>query len=226
MLRATDHVEAKRYRAAPAFTLVELLVVIAIIALLIGLLLPGLRGARERARIVRAHADLRSCTQVLQMYSGDFDGALPPTRFSCSDGTAFPLPEELAAKGYLPRSSNADDRSVAFPDVFDESQATYRYRAPGPAWVNDSTYMESGSYLYVPDDAPSCRAETGAYVNDRRSSAVSYAVWSIGPRPDAAKLAEFANRLPLPRLLWLGDGERSGIITHFQDRDGRIYQSP
>jgi prepilin-type N-terminal cleavage/methylation domain-containing protein len=207
-----------------AFSLVELLVVIALVALLIGLLLPSLKSARQAACVVRAHADLRTCTQVLEVYQLDHAGALPPTRFSCSDGTAFPLPLELARKKYLPRSGD-DERAVHFPDVFGEGE-TYRYRAPGPAWVNETMYVADGSYLYVPDDAPICAAETGDYINVPRQSPVRYAVWSIGPEAGAAKLARYANRLPLPRWLWLGAGERSGVITHFQDHAGRLFQSP
>lgn len=207
-----------------AFTLIELLVVVAVIALLIGILLPSLQGARRTARIVRAHADLRSCVQALEVYQLNYRGDLPPTRFSCSSGAAFPLPLELAQKGYLPRRVD-DEKAVGFPDVFGRGE-TYRYRAPGPAWVNETTYIPRGSYMYIPDDAPICSAETGTYYNDPTEAPVRYAVWSVGPEPDVPKLAQFANRIPLPRLLWLGEGERSGIITHYQDRDGRVYKSP
>jgi prepilin-type N-terminal cleavage/methylation domain-containing protein/prepilin-type processing-associated H-X9-DG protein len=53
------------------FTLIELLVVIAIIAILMALLLPSLKGAREAARAGVCGSNIRSVIQAITMYADE-----------------------------------------------------------------------------------------------------------------------------------------------------------
>jgi prepilin-type N-terminal cleavage/methylation domain-containing protein/prepilin-type processing-associated H-X9-DG protein len=67
-----------RQRRCRAFTLVELLVVIGIIAVLIGVLLPVLAGARRAAETAQCLSNLRQVGQGFAMYSSESLGWVIP----------------------------------------------------------------------------------------------------------------------------------------------------
>lgn len=68
-----------------AFTLIELLVIVAIIAILVALLLPSLRDAKERAQRVVCAGNLRQLGIAAIAYAGSYDGHFPRDRWYNQD---------------------------------------------------------------------------------------------------------------------------------------------
>jgi prepilin-type N-terminal cleavage/methylation domain-containing protein/prepilin-type processing-associated H-X9-DG protein len=104
-------------RKRTAFTLVELLVVIGIIALLISILLPALSNARRAGNTVKCLSNLRQVSTALQMYAGDFKGAIP----WCRDDTNVNL--------------------TGIPDYWSDRLAPYVSRLNG-ATANDAAQQD------------------------------------------------------------------------------------
>ncbi len=67
-------------RKGKGFTLIELLVVISVIVLLIALLLPALRKARNQTRAVVCQANLKQWATTIALYTEDNEGNLPKGR--------------------------------------------------------------------------------------------------------------------------------------------------
>jgi hypothetical protein len=190
--------------------------------LLVSILLPSLAKARTLARAARAHAELRAITLAMALYRHENKQQTPPTRFSCSTRSAYDLPVELLP--YLLAGRKNGVTIVRMPDPFTPEEC-YKYRAVGPAIVNESTVIPNASSLWVPDGFPGAEADTGSYHGDPKTSPVRYAVYSLGPDPQSATF-DVPGRLPLPRKYWLRNASGAGVIVHYEDAQGLVHVSP
>jgi prepilin-type N-terminal cleavage/methylation domain-containing protein len=78
---------ARRRHAASAFTLIELLVVVAILALLLAILMPGLAGARARARQTVCATQLQQIGTAIYNYWTEWNGRVPYVETPMTNGT-------------------------------------------------------------------------------------------------------------------------------------------
>jgi len=125
-------------RVKRGFTLIELLVVIAVIAVLMGILLPSLRLAREKVRIIICGSNQRQLVVGLASYATDNDDKLPPS------------PVKLAAAN-VARANYHHPMELNF-------HYTNKWGPVNPA--QDQTYEYTGKYLgsYLPDvDVFNCK---------------------------------------------------------------------
>lgn len=79
-----------RPRRPGGFTLVELLVVIVILAILVGLLVPVIAGAVNRANDAQVKADVENLASALTRFQTEY-GDLPPSRILLSENGYYPI---------------------------------------------------------------------------------------------------------------------------------------
>lgn len=113
---------AHPHRRSHAFTLLELLTVVAVLAILSGIAIGGVRGARTRAELARARSDLAALVTALEEYKrvfgdypqlGEFTQApLVPTVTTTGPGLNTPQAKlfNCLTGVFGPRSFGAADR--------------------------------------------------------------------------------------------------------------------
>ena len=138
-------------RRRGAFTLIELLVVIAIIALLVSILLPSLRQAKEQAKNVICQTNEKGIYGGLSLYAEDWEGTIPRRAHGrMADGSYVVLTGSYDY--YLPWSTQL----CSFPESMLEGAPD----CPG-AWNSYDIWQAPRSYIDSTDmfHCPSANVE-------------------------------------------------------------------
>jgi prepilin-type N-terminal cleavage/methylation domain-containing protein len=143
------------------FTIVELLVVIFIIATLMGLLIPAVTIAKNRAKKVKAVSQLSQIEAGLKVYK-DVNGLYPEVDFTGDPGVAMTVSGAGNAPGLLFALKSVDRENFRDAELRDPYKNLVRYR---PAKV-------------LPYDATKPK---GTIDSDDPPGADSYQLWSAGP---------------------------------------------
>jgi len=216
-----------------SFSLVELLVVVSILALLMAILLPSLRKAREQAKLGTCASQLRQVGASIHAYAADERGHIPrgPTPTSPYDfegntiatnqvwigkgSTASPAqhPMQFNALGALLPTRGFDRRVLFCPADNNFNRAEEMPRIG----TDDSAY---GSYLYrqldhLPDGATGLLDQLGANrVSDQlvRVETLALDMNSLGP-------AAYGLRHTNHAAAWANILFRDGSVARQRNRD-------
>lgn len=118
-----------------AFTLIELLVVISIIAVLLAVILPALKVAKQQAQAIVCLANLRSLSTAWYTYTGENNGKLVPGNIPNSSSRNFwvsaPQDEASNYRGIQPVLLEDELRGIERGLLYSYIKDVKTYRCPG-----------------------------------------------------------------------------------------------
>jgi len=156
------------------FTLVELLVVMAIIFILVGIAVPAVKGARDRARNTEVKAGVNKIHHALVLFATDHNGFYPGMNWV--EDTAGALHNGPALRGGTP-SGALEDMSFTVPKEQDTSE---RYLGDGVTPDPDRVdVLVRDGYLIDYPANPFLR--TGAGVERQMTNLFYFGVPASGP---------------------------------------------
>jgi len=141
------------------FTLIELLVVIAIISILMAMLLPALKKARDMAKQICCLNNLKNLGSACTFYSLDYGGWLPASVWQPGDWTTRwfewdwslpPLGYVKAKSGYISTVNSGGVRcDYACPEVFkgDSRFPTINYTIAMNHYIGYHPHLKGPSFL-------------------------------------------------------------------------------
>lgn len=127
------------------FTLIELLVVITIIAILIAVLLPSVKRAKENANTVRCASTLRQWNLALNNYLSTFKYIMPITVNKIPVGWTEQWTTYLTA--FMPNMGDQtkDTNIAGCPTLGLEEELRYQYHPNGNVW----SHTQGGKFVWV-----------------------------------------------------------------------------
>ncbi len=182
------------------FTLIELLVVVAIIAILMSLLMPALRNAREAAKTVKCAANMKSISMGLILYCTESNDSGPTcSNIYDADGvyqTGYTLSDSYFGGIGLPKFYTSGLTTIRWSDYIYVGRYTQNMPKVAYSRTGVSGYADySGRTVWT------CPADARDPFSDRNGRYLSYAVYSYAwPRASASYSADqiktnYTNRL-------------------------------
>ncbi len=212
-----------------------------------GILMPALSRAREKARVTAVDVELRQIGIALEMYFED-SRKFPPTQEDCISGRLthhlYQIPKALVDGDYLPSKPKEEAMSTIMEDRFNRGR-TYKYRSVGEV-IKDRNIIHKWilAQLWIPENFPTSSSiepnegrwrpdtnESNLYLESKSSLAlllpVSWVVFSLGPRFSEEWLEEKLGfegknfkRYPVPKELWYTPKKRKGFIVRMRLKNG------
>ena len=173
------------------FTLIELLIVVAIISILAGIALPNFLEAQTRAKVSRAHSDLRTVATALEAYAVDYND-YPPNSIDTPDNKSFAiLPKNLTTPiAFLTTLEFFDPFTSHVGKDSEEACRNYTY----------DKILTSSDLAVLQEDGVTPPQEAVDDPGYNPGAFRKYGMWrlvSAGPDSKSFSLAEFEDDYPL-----------------------------